>query len=50
MTADLALLAADPGTALDAAGDPGEFMILACERVKEWLTLALEHGSIDQIV
>jgi hypothetical protein len=46
---DLALIATDPG-ALDQYGDPGEFVILACERAKEWLAKAVESGDIEQIV
>lgn len=46
---DLAILAADP-TALDLSGDPATFVVLACERAKDWLTQAVEHGDIDQIV
>jgi hypothetical protein len=49
VSADLAVLAQDP-TALDRAADPGEFVVLACERAKQWLTEALAHGEITQIV
>lgn len=46
---ELAVLAANP-TALDAAADPAAFVVLACERAKEWLAQALAHGEIEQIV
>ncbi|MCA1572563.1 MAG: hypothetical protein LC798_20140 [Chloroflexi bacterium] len=46
---DLAILAADTDL-LDRAGDPATFVVLACERAKDWLTQAVEHGDIDQIV
>ena len=46
---DLAVLASDPG-ALDDAADPGEYVVLACERAKTWLTQALEHGDVAGIV
>lgn len=49
MTADLALVASDPGF-LERSADPGEFIIQACERAKTWLREALENGEIDQIV
>jgi hypothetical protein len=49
VSADLAVLAKDP-SALDRASDPGEFVVLACERAKQWLTEALAHGEITQIV
>lgn len=49
MTAELATLAADPA-ALEAAADPAQFVVLACERAKEWLRQAVEHGDIEQIV
>lgn len=35
---------------LDQAGDPATFVVLACERAKDWLNQAVEHGDIDQIV
>lgn len=47
---ELAVLAADPGSALSAAADPGQFVVLACQRAKEWLAQAVEQGEIDQIV
>jgi len=37
-------------SAIDEAADPGAFVVLACERAKEWLAQAVEHGDIDQIV
>lgn len=40
----------DPGTALDELADPGQYVIVACERAKTWLAHALEHGDIEQIV
>lgn len=46
---DLAIIASDP-SALDLSGDPATFVVLACERAKDWLTQAVEHGDIDQIV
>lgn len=46
---DLVPLPADP-SALDQYADPGAFVELACERAKEWLAQALEHGDIDGIV
>lgn len=48
-TTDLALIAGDT-SALERAADPAEFVVLACERAKEWLKQAVEHGEIDQIV
>lgn len=48
-TAELAILASDTSM-LDAAGDPATFVVLACERAKDWLRQAVEHGDIDQIV
>lgn len=48
MTAELA---AWSGTAdIERAADPGEFVVQACERAKQWLIEALEKGDIDQIV
>lgn len=35
---------------LDRYADPGEFVVLACTRAKEWLTQAVDRGDIDQIV
>lgn len=48
---DLALIATDP-TQLEplGPGDAGQFVVLACERAKSWLTQAIEHGEIDQII
>lgn len=48
MTAELAAWtnAAD----IERAADPGEFVVQACERAKQWLVEALEHGDIEQIV
>jgi hypothetical protein len=37
-------------TAIEQAADPAQFVELACERAKEWLAQALEHGDIDGIV
>lgn len=45
---DLAVFT-DP-TALDQLGDPGNFVVLACERAKDWLAQAVEHGDIGQII
>jgi hypothetical protein len=45
---DLAVIA-QPG-ALDQYADAGEFVVLSCERAKEWLTKCIEHGEIEQIV
>lgn len=48
MTAELA---AWSGTAdIERAADPGEFVVQACERAKQWLIEALENGDIEQIV
>ncbi|MFB4280809.1 hypothetical protein ACBJ59_36355 [Nonomuraea sp. MTCD27] len=48
MTAELA---AWSGTAdIERAADPGEFVVQACERAKQWLVEALENGDIEQIV
>jgi hypothetical protein len=49
MTTDLALLAQDP-SALEQAADPAQFVVLACERAKTWLTQALEQGDIAQML
>jgi hypothetical protein len=35
---------------IERAADPGVYVLEACERAKTWLTHALEHGDIDQIV
>ncbi|MDG4796194.1 hypothetical protein [Micromonospora sp. WMMD1082] len=48
-TTDLALIVSDQ-SALEAASDPGQFVVQACERAKTWLAEALEHGDIEQIV
>lgn len=45
---DLAVIA-QPG-ALDQYADAGEFVVLSCERAKEWLTGCIAHGEIEQIV
>lgn len=37
-------------SAIDQAADPAHYVQLACERAKAWLTDALDHGDIDQIV
>lgn len=47
---DLALIASDPNQLDPLGGDAGEFVVLACERAKTWLTQAIEHGDIDQLV
>lgn len=39
----------DPATA-DLVSDPAQYVVEACERAKAWLSNALEHGDIDQIV
>jgi len=44
---DLALLA-EPG-ALDRYAHPAEFVVLACERARDWLRQAVERGEIDAI-
>jgi len=50
MSADLALLAADP-TALDVYDDPGQQIVLACERAKAWLRVATDENiRIETIV
>lgn len=46
---DLLPIAADPSI-IDIAADPGQFVVLACERAKQWLAQAIEHGEIDQII
>ena len=48
MSADLAVIVEDPSV-LERAADPGEFLMLACERAKAWLAEALDHGEIDKI-
>lgn len=44
---DLAVISGD---AIEAAADPAQYVVLACERAKEWLANALHHGNIEQIV
>ena len=46
---ELALISSDPA-AMEAQADPGQFVVMACERAKEWLSEALEHGEIEKIV
>jgi hypothetical protein len=36
--------------ALDCSDDPADFLLLALDRAKGWLTEVLEHGDIDAIV
>lgn len=50
MSAALAVLATSPDDALAVAADPGQFVVLACERAKQWLVEAVEHGDIDRLV
>jgi hypothetical protein len=47
MSTDLTVI--DPA-AVDAAADPAQYVVQACERAKTWLADALEHGDIEQIV
>lgn len=49
MTTDLAMLADDPSLAEQAA-DPAKYVMVACERAKEWLTHALDGAHIEEIV
>lgn len=35
---------------VEAAADPAQYVVLACERAKAWLADALEHGGIEEIV
>lgn len=49
VVSDLVPLASDPSI-IDRAADPGQFVVLACERAKSWLIQAVEVGDIDQIV
>lgn len=44
---DLAVIST-PG-ALDQYADPGEFVVLACERARDWLRQAIERGDIESI-
>lgn len=46
-TTSLATL--DPSE-IDRAADPAAFVVLCCERAKNWLTEATTHGDIEQIV
>lgn len=48
MTADLAVI--DPGAALEAAADPGEFVVQCLTRGKSWLAEALEHNDLEALV
>jgi hypothetical protein len=48
VSADLSVIVDDPGI-LERSADPGEFLMLACERAKSWLAEALEHGEIERI-
>ena len=34
---------------IERSADPGTFVVLACERAKEWLVQALEQGDIESI-
>lgn len=45
----LPALASNP-TQIEQAADPAGFVVLACERAKQWLAEALEHGQIEDIV
>lgn len=49
MTTDLAMLADDP-TLAEQAADPAQYVMVACERAKEWLTHALVGAHIEEIV
>lgn len=40
----------DPAQAIEAAADPGQFVVVALERGKQWLAEALAHGNLDAIV
>ena len=42
-------IATDP-VSIERAADPGEFVVLACERAKQWLAQAIEQGEIDQLI
>jgi hypothetical protein len=44
------LVGLNAGALAQVTGDPGEYVVLACERAKAWLADALEHGDIDHIV
>lgn len=35
---------------VEAAADPAQYVVQACERAKTWLAHALEHGGIEEIV
>jgi hypothetical protein len=43
------LILSDPSV-IEQAADPAQYVLLACERAKTWLTHALDHGDIEQIV
>lgn len=49
MTTDL-VPAVDYTTEIERSADPGEYVVQTLERAKVWLTQALEHGDIGQIV
>lgn len=49
MGTDLAVIAAD-ASVIEAATDPGRYVIEACERAKAWLANVLAHGEIEAIV
>lgn len=44
------LATVDPTEALERAADPGEFVVMALERGKTWLTEALAHGDLNALV
>lgn len=44
---DLAVIDA---SSVEAAADPAQYVVTACERAKVWLAHALEHGGIEEIV
>lgn len=48
MSTELAIV--DVATEIERSADPGAFIILACERAKSWLTQALAHGDLDQLI
>lgn len=39
----------DPTDALERAEDPGQFVVVACERAKAWLAEALSFGDLDEV-
>lgn len=45
-----ALATVDLSSEIERSDDPGAFVVLACERAKSWLTQAIEHGKLDDIV